>query len=482
MEIRPADELQQQELLELQATLREQEGMTFKFKKMDGRFVHTFCTGQLLQKLGLSAQDVVGKGLDFLPADAAARKEAFYEQAWRGEEQIAYEGELNGLHYLASLRPVRRDGQVIEVIASCVDITERKKAEEELRTTKEMLESLIEHSVDGICVTDMEGTVLRVNPAFVELYGWAEQELVGIHMPIFPEQMKAEFIQIRRQLESGIPIVNAETIRQRKDGTLLHVSLTISPIKDANGRIVAMTGITRDITESKRTEEFLRKSDKLNVVGQLAAGLAHEIRNPLTSLKGFVQFMQSGGREKPEYFDIMLSELDRISGIINEFLFIAKPQDTGFQFNELPKILLHVATLLDSEAAMCNVQIVMETDGTIPPILCSEIQIKQVFLNMVKNAIEAMPGGGIVRISAINDSERDRVFVRIADQGGGIPENQIHRLGDPFYTTKEKGTGLGLMMCYKMVEAHQGSISINSAVGNGTTIEVMLPTRFRRSD
>ncbi|NOU92427.1 PAS domain S-box protein [Paenibacillus sp. LMG 31456] len=459
--------------LELEETLREQQGMTFKVKQVKGRFIHTFCTGNLLSKMKLTPQDIVGRELkDILSIEIAAYKESFYNRAWHGEENITYEGEIEGVYYLASLRPIRKSGKVVEVIASCVDITERKRAEEELRATKELLESLIENSADGICITDTEGKVIRVNRAFQQIFGWIEKELVGKTVPIFPEHMKNDLEVICKQLQAGEKITNRETIRQRKDGEIIHVCVTVSPIKDKAGNVIALAGTTRDISERKRTEEFLRKSDKLNVVGQLAAGLAHEIRNPLTSLRGFLQLMQSGS--KNDYYDIMIPEIDRISCIVSEFLIIAKPQVTNFQSNNITTMIQNVITLLDSQAILYNVQIKVEIEDHLPLLPCSEIQIKQVFINLLKNAIEAMPEGGEIHIVAHMQNE-DHLLIRLIDQGDGIPEDLIQRLGEPFYTTKEKGTGLGLMMCYKIIEAHQGNLYINSCMGVGTTIDVVLP-------
>ncbi|MCQ6562886.1 PAS domain-containing sensor histidine kinase [Paenibacillus mendelii] len=459
---------------ELEEILYEQQGMTFKFKYVNGQFIHTFCAGQLLSKIGLTPCAVIGRQLkDFLPADIAAYKETFYLDAWNGKEDIAYEGEKDGVFYFVSLRPIRRSGQVTEVVASCVDITERKRAEEELRETKELLESLIKNSVDGICVTDMEGKVIRVNRSFEKIYGWQEEELIGKQVPIFPLHMKNDLDVICNQLQTGKKVMNCETIRQRKDGEMIHVCLTVSPIKDAAGRVIALTGITRDISERKRSEDFYRKADKLNVIGQLAAGLAHEIRNPLTSLRGFIQLMQSSGTNKSAYCDIMISEIDRINSIVNEFLIIAKPHATSFRKNDIRIILHNVVTLLEPQAVLNNIQIQLEVEGDFPLVESSEMEIKQVFVNILKNAIEAMPGGGMIRIALV--AQTNSILIRFNDEGNGIPDNLIPRLGEPFFTTKEQGTGLGLMMCYKIIADHKGSIMINSVVSEGSTFDITLP-------
>lgn len=466
---------EQMVLLELEEILREQQGMTFRFNKSGGKFIHTYCSGRLLHKLGLTPEEVVGRELiDFYPARTAIRKETFYARAWNGEENVTYEGKIGGVSYLASLRPIRVSGKIVEVVASCVDITERKRAEEELRATKELLDSLFHNSADGICVVDTTGKVIRANAAYLNMYGWSEEELIGRELPIYPDYLKHELRDICTVLESGNHIVNQHAVRQRKDGELLHVCNTISPIKDATGKVIALAGITRDISERKKAEDFLQKADKLNVVGQLAAGLAHEIRNPLTTLRGLLQLMHSSGNGKLEYYDILISELDRINSMVSELIFFAKPHVTSLQTHDLSVILPNVITLLESQAAMSNIQIDFQVVEALPFVKCSEVEIKQVFINLFKNAIEAMPDGGVIRV-VVSVKSHKYVRIRFIDQGAGITEEQIRRLGEPFYTTKEKGTGLGLMMCYKIIGEHGGKIAITSAIGKGTTVEVMLP-------
>lgn len=464
---------------ELKEMLVEQHGMTFKFKKVDGRFIHTFCAGQLLSKIGLTPEQVIGRELkDFLPEDMAAQKEQFYHKAWMGEEGVHYEGQIKGVFYLVSLRPIRKANTITEVIASCVDITARKKAEAQLIQAKELLESLIGNSVDGICVTDLEGKVIRVNEAFEKMYGWSKLELIGHPVPVFPIPLQEVFAEVREQLRHGERVRNFETIRQRKDGEMVHVCLTFSPIKDSNGEVVAFTCISRDITERKKSEDFYQRVDKLNVVGQLAAGLAHEIRNPLTSLRGFLQLMQANPARKSDHSELMLSEIDRINNIVSEFLIIAKPHATSFQVNDVGQILRNVVTLLEPQAILNNIQLNLEQEGEIPALRCSEMEIKQVFINILKNAIEAMPEGGNIQIMA--SARPKEVLIRIIDQGIGIPDSLSSKLGEPFFTTKANGTGLGLMMCYKIIRDHQGSININSVVGKGTVCDITLPLQKSR--
>lgn len=467
---------------DLQDVVKKQQGMTFKFKMIDGKFIHTLCDGELVYRLGFKPEHIVGCELkDILPLEIALNKEEYYKRAWEGEEHVLYEGMLNQIPYLASLRPIKRDGQVVEVIASCIDITERKQTEEDLRATKEMLESFISNTSDAIEVIDLDGHVLQINNAFEKIYGWTCEEIIGEKLPLIPEERVDELYDIVNQLLSGKEITDYETIRLHKDGTVLQVSLTISPIKDADGVTIAIAGISRDITERKKTEELLRKSDRLAVVGQLAAGLAHEIRNPLTSLKGFLQLMYEKGPNQQRYYDIMSSELNRINFIVSEFLIIAKPQVIEFNMKSLKQIIQTVIQLIEPEATMNNVQISVQMPKKDPiMICCSEFQIKQVFINLLKNAIEAMPNGGEIQMEIRHDEHE--VHIRIVDNGHGIPQERLAFLGEPFYTTKEKGTGLGLMMCYKIIETHQGTIQIESQINAGTEVNMTLPKSLKCSN
>jgi signal transduction histidine kinase len=171
----------------------------------------------------------------------------------------------------------------------------------------------------------------------------------------------------------------------------------------------------------------------------------------------------------------VLSELDRINAIVGEFLVLAKPTAAVFAEKDVRALIKDVITLINTQSILNNVQISHEFDSDLPMVSCEENQLKQVFLNLLKNAIEAMPEGGNIDIK-VKTKEEGKIIIRISDQGIGIPKERIPTLGEPFYTTKEKGTGLGLMTCYKIIESHYGELTIHSKENEGTTIEVILPT------
>lgn len=241
-----------------------------------------------------------------------------------------------------------------------------------------------------------------------------------------------------------------------------------------NGQMSGVYMIGKDISERKRAEEMLIRSEKLSIVGQLAAGVAHEIRNPLTSLKGFVQLMKSKISGYESYFEIMQDELERINFIVSEFLVIAKPQSVVYQPRDLRVILQNTIVLVGSQAALHNVELITEASANLALINCDENQIKQVFINVLNNSIESMNEGGLILIE-LQMKEANQIMIRFTDQGCGIPEERIPRLGEPFYTTKERGTGLGLMVTFKIIENHGGKLRITSEIGAGTTVEITMP-------
>lgn len=317
--------------------------------------------------------------------------------------------------------------------------------------------------------------ILYANKSALNLVGASRrEELIGMSIFEFIDEKFRAQVQDRLANIHNItePILATNQILKRLDGNKIYIESTSLSIVYEGGP--AVLSICKDITRSKeQTEQMLQKSEKLALVGQMAAGIAHEIRNPLTSIKGFIQLFRSNTDEKT-YYDIVLSELDRINHILGEFLVLAKPSVIDFKEVNLPLILNDVATLINTQSIMANVQIETEYEGDLPFVLGEANQLKQVFINLLKNSIEAMPNGGTVQIKA-KKWDDNVVSIYFIDHGVGIPEERIPSLAEPFYTTKEKGTGLGLMTCYKIIEGHHGNLLISSKVNVGTTIEIRLP-------
>jgi two-component system sporulation sensor kinase A len=261
-------------------------------------------------------------------------------------------------------------------------------------------------------------------------------------------------------------------------GTLLHTEM-VRASSTFSGKQIEQV-IIRDISERKKNEELLINSEKLYVAGQLAAGIAHEIRNPLTSLKGFLQLITSGRGNINNFYEIMKAELIRIESIVSELLMLSKPQVYEFAHKDSRQMMADTVNLLETQAILHNVIIEFHSDYRPLWVFCVENQLKQVFINVLKNAIEAMHNGGVVTINMSLDNDLG-VGIRIKDEGTGMPAEQLSKIGQPFYTTKDKGTGLGLMVTYKIINNHQGHISAESELGIGTTFIIQLPYKEQSS-
>lgn len=620
-ELAKANETLLESKRELKDTVHELQGGIFKFKKVNGDIVHTLCDGQLFYQQGFHSEQVVGKSLIALdpaivPFHLVPQLLKHYHRAWDGEDvtfEVPWPNDKSGV--LFSLRPVKREGKVIEVVGSTVDITQRINAENELKVTKERLESFVNHNVDAITIFDLDGHILQANKAYERILGWSEKESIGKKLPCVPEfliDQTLEYINHIKNTNMKDPIITClETVRQKKDKTLIDVSLTISPILDFRGNVIALSAICRDISERKRaerelqklhqqlkdsemkyralieqatdavyvvelnedqlptrfievnpvackrfgysreellsmsfssnvppdspmveriiekiregqtvftlqdeftfpkgntmtiefsvrvfnlngkkvflsisrditerlkTEELLRKSEKLAVVGQLSTAIAHEIKNPLTAMKGFMQLLKlMGNKDTEHYIDIVLSEIDRIDSITNEFMTLAKPEALEIKTNDLNVLMKQVVMLIEPQATMNCIQIKTEFTSDTSFILCENNQLKQAFINILKNAIEATPMGGVILIQIEYVPDKNLVNIRFIDYGCGIEKERLPYLGEPFYSIKENGIGLGLMICYKIIEKHQGEIFIESEVGKGTTVNIALP-------
>lgn len=230
----------------------------------------------------------------------------------------------------------------------------------------------------------------------------------------------------------------------------------------------------------KEEEEYLQRSEKLALVGQLAAGLAHEIRNPLTTVKGFCQLVkgQSLTEKGREYVEVILTELERVNVLVKEFLLLTKPAAPRMELVKLKGFLEDVVYLMTSEALLHDVTIRMYLADDLPDITADAEQLKQVAINLTLNAIEAMPGGGTLQVKAYPTQDLKEVVLEFQDTGTGIPEDKVKHIFEPFFSTKEEGTGLGLSITLRIVENHGGSIHVTSQYGQGTTFVVRLPVQY----
>ncbi|WP_053360640.1 ATP-binding protein [Bacillus sp. FJAT-27251] len=333
---------------------------------------------------------------------------------------------------------------------------------------------IAENTSDLILVVDKHQRISYYSPSHQSLLGYHSAQLKEMELfeAIHPDDAAA----FRRKIEkmfAAETFQSAEFRLQHKDGRWIEFESRCMPVKGENGEVEHIVFISRDISERKKAEEALLKSEKLSIVGELAAGVAHEIRNPLTTIKGFVQ-LQRWENGSNSYNELLLSELERIETITSELLSLGKPQAVQLTTTNINELIEKTIGLLSPQAHLHNIQFHFDAEESSIFITCEKNQIMQVFVNIFKNAIEAMPDGGRIDVTARKSAEGE-ALISVQDQGCGIPENLLHRIGEPFYTLKEKGTGLGLMICHKIIKQHNGSITYKSKLQQGTRIDIALP-------
>ena len=355
------------------------------------------------------------------------------------------------------------------------DITERKNVETLLEESRQQYRSLFEYSPDIVSMLDLNGTITNLNPQFEKVTGYSREEYIGKKLANFIPESHRQIVleKVSSVIENQCPQM-FEIELMHKNGKPLIFQSTSRPII-VNDNIAGIICNSRDITELRQTEERLRRTDKLSVVGELSASVAHEIRNPLTSLKGLVQLLQMEDEKHQLYYQIMIDELNRINHIVSELLLLAKPQQIKYTEADMQIILHDVISLLKTEASLHNIQIEFQVQCHPVMIECEPNQLKQLFINILKNGIEASSAGDIVNITL--QSADNNVTVVVKDQGVGISKELLERIGEPFYSSKEKGTGLGMTVSFKIVQSHNGTIKFISEPDKGTEVIVQLPIK-----
>ncbi|MBN6188974.1 PAS domain-containing protein [Aneurinibacillus sp. BA2021] len=326
-----------------------------------------------------------------------------------------------------------------------------------------------------ISIWDATGRAQYVSPSHKNWLGHSCDYLQGeLKEELFhPDDIAMVRESVQKILAGGEPSTIEYRLRHAQ-GHWLALEATLIPLySTVEKKLMNFIVLARNITHSRETEERLRLTEKLLAVGELAAGVAHEIRNPLTTLKGFIQFIREGN-ESEMYLDLMESELNRIEAITNEFLLLAKPQVYVFKAVQAEQLMGSVYRLLIAQANLFNIELTVNVEPNLPMMRCEENALKQVFINLIKNAIESMPDGGRVVVE-VKQVDEEYVQILVHDEGCGIEEERIARLGQPFYSRKEKGSGLGLMICSRIIKQHHGTIRFVSEVGKGTTVEINLP-------
>lgn len=332
-----------------------------------------------------------------------------------------------------------------------------------------LLKHIEKNGYDLICLSELSGRIIYVSNTIEKVLGYKKEKAVG--KSAFRFILREDWKHITANIDPSLKETQKFFLHLRNEHGRYIIFETSILFVQWEGRL-CMLSIAKDISDKKQAEEMLIRSEKMSIAGQLAAGIAHEIRNPLTSLKGFIQLLQAGINNKDAYYKIMMEELEKINTITSELLFISKPMTDEKDEEYLSTMLSDVVTLLNTQANLFNIEIQLDVLEEIK-VYCDKSQLKQVFINLIKNAIEEMDAGGKIEIEV--EATENSSFISIRDEGPGIPQHLIHKLKEPFFTTKKNGTGLGLMISNQIIEAHRGKLSIESEMGKGSLFTIELP-------
>jgi PAS domain S-box-containing protein len=346
------------------------------------------------------------------------------------------------------------------------EIKRREQAEEQLRK----LSSALEQSPSIAVITDTGGNIEYVNQKFTGVTGYLPIEVIGKNM--FEEQ----YGQTPERYKEIMDTVNSgkewreELLNKKKNGEYYWEHMSISPFRNIDGDITHFIKMAEDITRRKSIDLEMARLERLNLVGEMAAGIGHEIRNPMTTIKGFLQLLRERDKyvQEREYFDLMISELNRANSIITEYLSLAKNKVVELKEQNLNSIIKNLFPLITADALITDKNVVKEL-GEIPDLFLDEKEMRQMILNLVRNGLEAMPSRGNLIVKTFTDG--DEVIMAVRDQGKGIEPEALEKIGTPFFTTKDNGTGLGLAVCYSIAARHNARIEIETGP-KGTTFFV----------
>lgn len=363
-------------------------------------------------------------------------------------------------------------GCPIGTVATFIDNSEMNR----LRAVEEHASLILDHISDGVVTLNTEGVITGFNRGAEEITGLLASEVKNCKFEdVFPyHQIILDRLYETLQTGREFRDLKARLVDKQERTRFMLVSTRV--LRNRNHAVLGVMVTYKDITMQEMLEEQIRQSEKLAVIGELAAGTAHEIRNPLTSVKGFIQLLdRKYANDDPEkqYFRIILSELNRVNDIIREFLLLSKPTDPNLRLIDVNTVMEDIRTLMSSDALLHSIDLEFRLSDQPAVCVIDVEQIKQVFINLIRNSFEAIGLNGklAIRIAVVDN----HCEIEFADNGPGIPQEVMARIFEPFYTTKEEGTGLGLTVSYRIIQNHGGTILVDSEEGKGTTFKVKLP-------
>ena len=436
---------------------------------------------KVMQLSGYPKEECVGRSwTEFVVAEDLERLKNFHRLRRIKEDLAPRSYEFRYIDKRGKVKDVLATVAMIpgtkKSVISLLDISDRKRAEEELRLSEERFSKAFNASPNPMSITTLdEGRYLDVNESFLKLSGYRREEVMNRTVSDISIWAKsADRVKMGQILKAQGTVRNMETEFRTKTGETCVVLISAEIIDFQGEQYLLCVG--NDITERKQLEKEMARLDRLNLIGEMAAGIAHEIRNPMTIVRGFLQMFWGNEtfKEEKEHFDLMIDELDRANSIITEFLSLARNKVVNKKPLNLNVVLENLFPLIQADGLKFDKYVNMELEK-VPELLMDEGEIRQVILNLVRNGFEATPPGGSISIKTyIKDSE---AVLSVLDKGMGIEPSVLEKIGTPFVTTKDNGTGLGLAVCYSIAARHNAAIKVETSSG-GTTffVRFKLPT------
>jgi len=384
------------------------------------------------------------------------------EGNWRGEQtrrrkdgtDIIVECDISAHHH--------ESGPINLYLEVSRDITQRAES----RAAEERLALLVLQSSNAIVSTRLDGSILTWNSAATAMLGYKQGELLGENFTRVLGGGHKHWDDICAHVRRGQSRSALATELRHQDGSSVKAKLTLSPLQHYRHALYGVVLVVRDLDREERQTRELFRLDRLNYVGQLARGIGHELRNPLTTVRGFLQLFAKRSELMPysSHFKLLISEMDRVNALLTEFMTLSGDRHIALATQQLNDILRALWPGLQADAELENKYVALEL-GELPPLALDEVEIRALVVNLVRNALEASGQGGIVTISTSHRG--DTATLTVTDHGVGIGAEQIEQIGKPFFTTKQSGTGMGLAVCYAIAKTHQATI--NFASSDGTT-------------
>jgi two-component system sensor histidine kinase HydH len=346
-----------------------------------------------------------------------------------------------------------------------------------LKQTKDYTRQVIASMANGLLSIDTDGKIASYNLLALELLDLKESNAQGMDLKKiinFPTS------GIDQTLNHNQPVLEKEIQHRKSSGEIIPLAISATPIIENDGKCQGAVIVLRDLSEIKQLEEKVRRSEKLAAIGELAAGVAHEIRNPLSSIRGFAQFLRHALRDKPQdqqYAETMVTEVDRINNVVTDLLTFARPMEAELAPTDVTELVEHSLRLVEADAKSHGVEIQMNISD-LSKVKLDANQMTQALLNLLLNALQEVKPKGRIEIGAELKVQDSCLHLWVEDDGTGIAKDQKEKIFEPFFTTRKKGTGLGLPIVHKIIENHNGEIRVQSPLGGkkyGSRFTIIIP-------